>query len=419
LEGSEVREVCTALVAIAAVFSPAKAEPPRETFEAAVPIRAITGGPLSHWFGYYDKQQFDESGRYVLGMEVAFDDRSPTPDDTVVVGMVDLEDGDKWTPLAESRAWSWQQGCMLQWLPGNRGEIIYNDRRDGRFVSVVRDAFTGEERVVPRPIYAVSPDGKRGVSLNFARVDDTRPGYGYKGVTDPGAEVLEPEDNGIWLVDLETGESKLVVTIKQVADIPQDNPAAGKHWFNHLLFNPDGTRFIFLHRAYRRPIKEGGWVTRMFTANPDGSDLRCLADHTLVSHFIWRNPREILAWSTEPEKEHHFHLYDDQTGSVQAVGADVLTRDGHCTYSPDGQWILTDGYRDGKSMQPLMLYRPADGHLEILGKFYIPPERKDETRCDLHPRWSRDGSFVCIDSTHLGGQRQMFLLDVRKFMEKQ
>ncbi|HUW60041.1 MAG TPA: hypothetical protein VMZ06_03460, partial [Candidatus Bathyarchaeia archaeon] len=403
-----------ALIALPAVAVDA----PTRAFETAVPVRAITRGPLSHWFSYYDKQQFDITGRYALGMEVDFDDRTPTPDDKVVIGMVDLGDGDKWLPLAESHTWSWQQGCMLQWLPGNPGKIIYNDRRDGRFVSVIRDAFTGEERVVPRPVYAVSPDGKRAVSLNFARVDDTRPGYGYKGVVDPGADDFRPADDGIWLVDLETGESKLVVTIKQIADIPQDNPTDGKHWFNHLLFNPDGTRFIFLHRAYRRPIKEGGFITRMFTADPDGSNLRCIADHGLVSHFIWRNPHEILAWSTEPEKEHHFHLYDDQTGRVQAVGPDVLTRDGHCTYSPDGQWILTDGYRDGHSMQPLMLYRPEDGRLETLGKFYIPPERKDETRCDLHPRWNRDGSFVCIDSTHQNGQRQMYLLDVRNFTQK-
>ena len=32
-------------------------------------------------------------------------------------------------------------------------------------------------------------------------------------------------------------------------------------------------------------------------------------------------------------------------------------------------------------------------------------------RCDLHPRWNRDGRQVCIDSVH-EDQRQMYLLDV-------
>ena len=39
------------------------------------PIRQITQGPKFHWFGYYDKLQFDPSCRYVLGMEVDFEGR--------------------------------------------------------------------------------------------------------------------------------------------------------------------------------------------------------------------------------------------------------------------------------------------------------------------------------------------------------
>jgi hypothetical protein len=31
------------------------------------PTRVITKGPRHHWFGYYDKLQFDPSGRFVLG----------------------------------------------------------------------------------------------------------------------------------------------------------------------------------------------------------------------------------------------------------------------------------------------------------------------------------------------------------------
>jgi hypothetical protein len=30
--------------------------------------RASTQGPDFHWFGYYDKFQFDPTGRYMLGM---------------------------------------------------------------------------------------------------------------------------------------------------------------------------------------------------------------------------------------------------------------------------------------------------------------------------------------------------------------
>src|SRR6185369_6838399 len=101
------------------------------------PVRAITKGPKFHWFGYYDKLEIDPTNRHVLGMEVGFENRTPTPDDVIKVGMVDLQDGDRWIELGESRAWCWQQGCMLQWLPGSSSEVIWNDRDGDHYVSHV------------------------------------------------------------------------------------------------------------------------------------------------------------------------------------------------------------------------------------------------------------------------------------------
>jgi hypothetical protein len=63
------------------------------------PVRAITRGPKFHWFSYYDKLQFDPTGRYALAMEVDFEHRTPRADDVIRVGMVDLADGDRWIEL--------------------------------------------------------------------------------------------------------------------------------------------------------------------------------------------------------------------------------------------------------------------------------------------------------------------------------
>ena len=361
------------------------------------PIRALTHGPQGHWFGYYDKLQFDEADRYVLCNEVGFQDRSPTPEDRIGVGMVDTGDGDKWIPLGETRAWSWQQGCMLQWVPGTKDTVIYNDRRDDRFISIVQNVFTGEKRELPKAVYALSSDGKRAAGLDFARVDDTRPGYGYKGGADLTGGALVPESGGIYVMDLATGEARDIVTYAQIAAIPQEEATEGRHWFNHLLFNTDGSRMIFLHRAFRKAPKEGSWVTRMFTVAPDGSALHCVNDHGMVSHFIWKNPTQILAWSREPADGNHFHLYTDQSDTCEVVGDGVLKQDGHCTYSPDREWVLTDTYPDKERKQHLMLYRPRDGKLVELGAFFLDRVHTGEWRCDLHARWSRSGEYVCLD----------------------
>ena len=84
--------------------------------EALPAVRAITRGPKFHWFGYYDKLEFDPTGRYVLGMEVDFEHRSPRPDDVIKVGMVDLRTataGSSWAragPGTGSRA-ACSSGC--------------------------------------------------------------------------------------------------------------------------------------------------------------------------------------------------------------------------------------------------------------------------------------------------------------------
>ncbi|MBZ0257315.1 hypothetical protein K8I31_14700, partial [bacterium] len=170
--------VAAGVGAVAVLPKAASAEKPLRV-EAHVPFRAITRGPHSHWFGYYDKLQFDASNRYALGMEIGFNDRTPQPDEAVRLGMIDLEDNDKWIEIGFSSAWCWQQGCMLQWLPGSKDEVIYNARLDGGYQSVIQNVKTGAQRVLPKPIYAIDPNGKRAVCPNFARLGVTRPGYGY------------------------------------------------------------------------------------------------------------------------------------------------------------------------------------------------------------------------------------------------
>ncbi|HOZ48968.1 MAG TPA: hypothetical protein PLO37_24955 [Candidatus Hydrogenedentes bacterium] len=407
-------------VVVAALSAAADAAAPEPTFEANVPVRAITQGPKSHWFAYYDKLQFDPTNRYVLGMEVDFDNRTNTADDVIKLGYIDLEKGDAWTEFAQTTAWCWQQGCMLQWLPGSDTKVIYNVREDGQYKSVIQDVFSGEKRTLPKPVYAVSPTGRQAVGLNFARVGMTRPGYGYYGIPDPGADNLHPADDGLYVMDLDTGDSKLLFTLDQISQYElEPDPEAGKHWFNHLLFNTDGTRFIFLHRWHRTAESTKGWHTRMLTAAVDGSGLDIVADHDMVSHFIWKNPKQILAWSREPEEGDRFHLYTDQSDEVEVIGDGVLKQDGHCTYSPDREWVLTDTYPSKERMQGLMLYRPSDGRLEMLGKFYLPKEQSGEIRCDLHARWSRDGRCACIDSMHMGGQRQLYLIDLSSIVKPQ
>mgnify|MGYP003801872351 FL=1 len=385
--------------------------------DTPAPLRAITQGPKFHWFAYYDKLQFDPSGRYCLGMEVDFEHRSPRPDDAIKVGMVDLQDNDRWIELGETTAWCWQQGCMLQWLPGSKSEVIWNGRADGRYCCHILDIATGRRRTLPHPIYTVSPDAKIAVAPDFRRIADTRPGYGYNGIPDPHKDDPAPKDAGIWRMDLGSGRQDLILSLADIVKVPYapGYPEGAKHWFNHLLFSPDGGRFIFLHR-WAGPGGRG-FATRMFTARPDGSGLHCVVDSGMASHFIWRDPTHILAWARHASHGDCFYLFEDRTTNAAPVGKGVMTADGHCTYLPNTDWIVNDRYPGADRKRPVYLYHVPTGRVVTLGQFYAARAYDGEWRCDTHPRHAPDGRTLCIDSVHEDKGRQLYLLDIGAILD--
>lgn len=412
------------------------------------PVKAVTKGPNHHFFGYYDKCPWSTSGRYMLTMEVPFMDHFPE-NEPAGIGLIDLTHNGKFNILAQTHAWNWQQGAMLQWLPSapNR-KVIYNDNKNNEYISVILEVVKGKKTMLPRPVAAVNHTGKLALSINFARLYDTRKDYGYSGIADPWKHELHPKEDGIYLMDLSSHKYKLIMSLNQIARFEPETSLPGvKHWVNHVAFNSDDTRFCFLHRFEIPELKRFG--TRLFTADLDGSNRRCLwSNH--VSHFDWFNSKQILAWAVKQQKVSKwgkvkllgltmlkqnmwlykrlkmlpilrarvygggFFLFADcakDPNKYEHVGAGILTEDGHCTYSPDEKWILMDTYSDVHNLRHVLLYNSKAKRCIGIGSFFSPPTLTKELRCDLHPRWSRDGKQICIDSTH-EGSRQMYVLDV-------
>ena len=92
-----------------------------------------------------------------------------------------------------------------------------------------------------------------------------------------------------------------------------------------------------------------------------------------------------------------------------------MVRNGHNTYVPNTncEWILNDTYPMGKErLQELYLFHIPSGRKVTLGKFHAPSRFTGEWRCDLHPRCNQQGTQVFFDSTHEGGRRQMYTVDI-------
>lgn len=410
------------------------------------PCRRVGAGPGHHFFGYYNKSNFDRSDRYLLAQRVPAMDFRLTPESLAEVGYFDLQDGDRFHALDTTRAWNWQMGSQLQWLDGREGlHAIYNVRtgdakaRYPGFGSAIVDAGTGERTLLPLPIYVAAPDSSFALCIDYRRLYITHETIGYSEHGGPFTLPLAPADDGIHRLDLASGEWRLLVSYRQLRETqPVASMERAIHWVSHAEINPSSSRILFLHRWTERVKDETCFLHRLITMNPDGSDLRVLecSDHPLpqlakdfdptkvgtfdyeksewqISHPLWKDDGTIIVWGPHAGKI-HYHEYEDQpSGAVRVIGKGILVENGHMTFSPsDKRWLLSDTYPDSSTHERrLILFDCERNACHDLGSFYADPGLSKENRCDLHPRWSRDGRLVCIDSVH-EHERQMYLVDV-------
>ena len=400
-----------------------------------------TDGPNQHFFGYYDKSPFDASGRFMLSHRVCGTSNAlPGAGDRAELVCWDIENSSS-TVLASTATFNWQQGAMLQWVGPDFGStIIFNDHRDGRYVSVMLDRETGRERVLPLPVYSLSSDGRWALCVDFDRLFWCRRGYAYACGGDSRKDVDVPEDSGISLMDLTTGAHELVVSTRQMYDT-HHVPAMeqGANYLEHVAFSPSGKRFILYHR-WR--LKDGGIVSRAYVAGRNGVDVRMISDVGELSHYAWRNKDELLLFGAKNRGlnrirhgsgmltrcvknalpvyrklfrsetflerklilRRNYFIVDVVTGGRRDLSAVGMDLDGHPSFQPgDSGCFLSDTYPDGRGMQHLYIYSISKEQRLPLGRFRAPPEyRSGPVRCDLHPRWDRSGRRVCIDSAHTG-----------------
>lgn len=404
-----------------------KAAEPKPFPEFSKP-RALTAGPHDHLLAnYFSINAWSGDNRYLLVLETDLKDKLPDGR-PCTLGLTDTADGNRFIPVTTTRCWNFQEAAMAHWLPWAEDTFVFNDLRDGKFCAVVMNWKTKAERVMPYPVSAVSEDGEWAVSINYARLFITRPDYGYSGNgQDPRKGVVFPADDGLWRVNLRTGEAQLIVATAAVRDqVPKVGPT-GMSYLCHTVISKDSKRIYFLSRSVEesmegvKKFKGVNWFTTAFTCNADGSNIRrCFPDGWGSSHFNWKpNLSEHDAatmivtckWQNKVYTHVEFTVGDED--KAHQVGGDALHFDGHCIYTPDGTFISGDGYFDKKGYRHWKMVRLTDNAVKDIGDFWTPELYRDiYCRCDLHPRWRPDGKQLGFNSVH-EGSRQVYVMDVK------
>jgi len=307
--------------------------------------RQITFGPNQHFYGYQGhagNTPFNHSGTKLALLEVAFQDRLVTASDMANVVLVDVATGEL-RLLTTIGAWNFQQGTMLYWNPLKPDEeLFFNDRTsDGsnKIKTVLFNVNTGARREfffpdTPFANSGVAQNGGKFLGINYGRLQRLRPVTGYAGAYDWTVGVPAPTNDGIFLVDVEAGTSKLLVSFKDLLDkfVGQHPEMAGKELFiNHTLWNRTDTRII----AALRWLDSTSISTVWFTMNPDGTDVR---ETPKPGHFDWESGQKIVGWYDDTE----VRLYDTQLNqTVQVIDPGFFTEDGDIAIARDLNWIAT------------------------------------------------------------------------------
>lgn len=375
-----------------------------------------------HFFlGFHDVQPFPPDGTKVIAQRADIEGHMPTENDVLHVGYFDFTDGQlgDFHPIADSYAWNFHKGCRLQWLDNTH--IVFNTRKQKKPFAIIYDITRGEAQELSFPIDSVCPGGKFATTQSYERLEYLMPGYGYLYTKDDGfCDEKAPEKTGLFLLDLHTQNRELIFSIADMRDDVKDAyPLAQQafHYITHSSFSTDGRYIACLHRFVQLSDLDAR-TTRLVIYDTVTKTRFALPTEGMVSHYAWNTENQIVAYCRINGIDTHalFTIKDNQCIGAQPIAHDRLNSDGHQSWINSNDFI-TDTYPDKYRMAKLHIVNCTTEETTCLVNIYSPKQFQTKSMynhiaCDLHPRVSHDGKYVCYDSPRTG-IRSLYIMKIQ------
>jgi hypothetical protein len=340
----------------------------------------VLGDNAHYYVGYYDIDPISPCGDYVLCHKVSLKYTNYSEPEMGAIGLLPISTTDKqFIEMGDTRALNWQLGSRLQWFTD--GTIIYNDIVDGKQCAILFNIVSKKiERYFKRPFWAISPDSKIAVSLNFSRLLKNRPGYGYAGESPDGDEDL------LTIFDVATDIVLFQIDINSLFNQLNFNiPNKADPYFNHVTWSPCSTKFITLF-LFEDPVSGKRFSYPVMVNCLDFSVSLFHADG-LFSHHVWLDSESLLAF-LQLNGENVFAVCDEKYGWKKTL-KNMPVLDGHPSIAINSKDIIVDSYPD--RLGRMFLYKGSSDnskHLETLAVLMNFKPYSGAQRCDLHPRVS-------------------------------
>jgi hypothetical protein len=383
-------------------------------------VEQVTSGTKHHFFGYIGQCQtipWNASGRYILGLEIETIDRMPKPEEAATVILVDTHRRHEILRVDRTHAWNPQQGTMFFWHPRKADtQFFFNDRdlKTGKVFTVLYDIEkkqrVREYRYEDTPIGngGVAASGKAFLALNYGRLARLRRVTGYPGALDWSEHEPAPEKDGIFIVDVESGEKRLLVSYRQLGRRLEQRMGRIEHtglFINHTLWNRQGDRVYFFVRA-GWDGQRGERINAPCSIHADGTHL-ILHDTHIGGHPEWAEGPLLIGRQGKNQI-----LYDvDRQRVVGQLGSPEIFPDpeGDISLSPSGEWFV-NGYKKG-SKNVYVVYRRSDG-IFVRSEGLDKGSYSGDIRIDPAPRWNRTNDAILVPGIAGNKTRQMFLIRV-------
>ena len=375
------------------------------------PIEELRSRDYHVFRGYYDLNYLSSDQKKLLVHRLPVNAET-NRETSIEIGYVDLENR-RFKKTARSLAWCWQQGSRLRWHPLKDSEIIFNDvdKKSGSYCARIVDVNSRKTvGKIDYPLYDIACDFSYGLSVNFERLQGFRPGYGYNYFSDGKDGVTAPAEDGLIYVDLKENKSKLLYSLRELADVGQ----VDKEWYcylNHISISPDCSHFIFFLITCKQGSKD--WNTILFVSDQDGKDLKILEREDRVSHYCWIDNDRVMITCHKDDDDEYYCIYNinDTKKTILSIGK--LSMDGHPSPYRTNEFI-TDTYPRDNSLQRLRFFSLDSKEAETALAVYHDYRMRGEKRCDLHPSVESDGKMISIDTTFKAGKRSVLLLGVKE-----
>ena len=309
----------------------------------------------------------------------------PIPREAATIILVDTHDNNNILQIDKTYAWNPQQGTMFYWNPlADETQFFFNDmdKETGEVFTVVYDI---EKRKRVREYrYDDTPIGNGGVAadesawlgLNYGRLARLRLVTGYSGAIDWSQDEIAPENDGMFIVNIKTGEKRLLVSYRQLEERMKEHGLEMEHtglFINHTLWNRDSERIYFFARAGYTG-KGTKRINFPFSVRADGTDLS-LHDMHIGGHPEWA--KGTLLIGSQGNKQ---ILYDvDKKKVVGELGKTEMFPNpvGDIALSSDCNWFVMGIKREQRIFtryidSAMALIRTARGLIkELLVAIYV------------------------------------------------